>query len=221
MSYLKELHRLTRYRSTCNFTMLPESVDDYISLGRMLTSLVIGNLLTVSSTLAQESSELLPLISSLIAVNANYGAMLDTNNEGVALPSLFYTEVSDIWAYNAALNFAQPGSCENSPELPILGKLQTSSDRENAGYQRFSWNAENDPFLIEKGKQLFVAWVHHLDRPVYTALNITGEGYGEARIPEVMNGSFVMAGITAERPENINALALTTLAGPVVLNLSA
>ncbi|KAL5379580.1 hypothetical protein PMIN06_011319 [Paraphaeosphaeria minitans] len=49
-----EIHKLTHKRTTCNFTVSPQSVDEYISHGRRLASLVTGTLLQASTILAQE-----------------------------------------------------------------------------------------------------------------------------------------------------------------------
>lgn len=214
MVYSRELHDIVDDLPTCNFTITPASVDEYLNLGRMLVSLVTGNLVHASSTIAHTDIELLPLLSSLIAVNSHY--LLDPD---VADPVPLLTPVTDIWAYNAALSFAQYGSCKNNPSLPILGRLQTAADNADASFQQFSWNAASEPFLLEKGKQLYIAWVHQFHPPLYTALNVTGEGIGRARVPQSLNGSFVMAGITTEMVEDIDALSLATLAGPVVLDL--
>ncbi|KAL1591532.1 hypothetical protein SLS60_011924 [Paraconiothyrium brasiliense] len=216
MYYSKELYSIGKGIPTCNFTITPGSVDEYLSLGRMIVSLITGNLVQASSTIMHTDIGVLPLLSSLIAVNSHYLAILDPDVADL-MPLL--TPVTEIWAYNAALSFAEYGSCKNNPSLPILGRLQTAPDNADASFLQFSWNAASQPFLLEKGKQLFIAWVHQFNPPLYTALNVTGEGVGRARVPQFMKGSFVMAGITTEMVEDLDALSLATLAGPVVLNL--
>jgi hypothetical protein len=74
-------------------------------------------------------------------------------------------------------------------------------------------------FVAEAGKQLLVGWVNQLNTPVYTPLNITVKGKGTAAVPQGMNG-VVFAAVTTQQPDNVNDLALATLAGPVVIRLS-
>ena len=74
-------------------------------------------------------------------------------------------------------------------------------------------------FVAEAGKQLLVGWVNQLNMPIYTPLNITGKGKGTATIPSGMTGA-VFAVMTTQQPDNVDDLALATLAGPVVLTLS-
>ena len=74
-------------------------------------------------------------------------------------------------------------------------------------------------FVAEAGKQLLVRWVNQLNVPVYTPLNITVKGRGTVPVPQEMNG-VAFAAVTTQRLENVNDLALATLAGPVVIKLS-
>ena len=74
-------------------------------------------------------------------------------------------------------------------------------------------------FVAEAGKQLLVGWVNQLNMPIYTPLNITAKGKGTATVPPGMNGA-VFAVVTTQQPDNVDDLALATLAGPVVLTLS-
>lgn len=74
-------------------------------------------------------------------------------------------------------------------------------------------------FVTEASKELLVGWVNQLDVPVYTPLNITVKGQGVAPVPQGMN-SVAFAVVTTQQPNNVNDLALATLAGPVALKLS-
>jgi hypothetical protein len=74
-------------------------------------------------------------------------------------------------------------------------------------------------FVAETSKQLLVGWVNQLNKPVYTPLNITVKGKGTTVVPPGIN-RVVFAIVTTQQPDNIDDLALATLAGPVFLTLS-
>jgi hypothetical protein len=75
------------------------------------------------------------------------------------------------------------------------------------------------PFVTEARKQLFIGWVSQLNKPIYTLLNITAKGKGTANVPQGLNG-VVFAAVTVQQPDDVNDLALATLAGPVAIPLS-
>jgi hypothetical protein len=83
----------------------------------------------------------------------------------------------------------------------------------------FTWDPMQAPFVAESGEQLLVGWVNQLNVPVYTPLDISVTGKGTACIPQGMNG-IAFAVITVQQPDNVNDLALATMAGPVVVSLS-
>jgi hypothetical protein len=142
-------------------------------------------------------------------------------------PSPFDTGISDIWAYNLALSFTVPGSCPVEvpvPILPVLNVSETSGPRSansttETTVLEFIWDPLQMTFVAETGKQLLVGWVNQLNVPVYTALNITRKGAGTTAVPPGMNG-IVFAVVTTQQPDNVDDLALATLAGPVVLTMS-
>jgi hypothetical protein len=58
----------------------------------------------------------------------------------------------------------------------------------------FTWDPAEIPFVTEVGKPLFIRWVHQLNEPVHTPLEITSRGEGTACVPLGMNGvAFAMA----------------------------
>jgi hypothetical protein len=83
----------------------------------------------------------------------------------------------------------------------------------------FTWDPTQTPFLVEKGKPLFIGWLNQLNVPSYTNLSITGNGTGIADVPQEANG-VAFAAVTSQQLDNANDLALATLAGPVVLAIS-
>lgn len=85
--------------------------------------------------------------------------------------------------------------------------------------QDFAWDPTQMPFVVEEGKQLLVGWVNQMNVPIYTPLAITSQGRGTSNVPQGMNG-IAFAVITTQRYENVNDLALGTLAGPVLVPIS-
>ena len=139
-------------------------------------------------------------------------------------PSPFDTGISDVWAYNFALSFIVPGSCSVELSLPILSILTVSdvcysSSTVSESLLEFIWDPAQMTFVAEAGKPLLVGWVNQLNIPEYTRLNITLKGRGTAPVPQGMNG-IAYATVTTQQPDNVNDLALVTLAGPVALVLS-
>jgi hypothetical protein len=83
----------------------------------------------------------------------------------------------------------------------------------------FTWDPTQEPFIAESGKQLLIGWVNQLFAPIYTTLNITGTGTGTAYVPEGVSG-IAFAALTVQQPDNVNDLALATIAGPIAVPLS-
>ncbi len=90
---------------------------------------------------------------------------------------------------------------------------------ERSAKLEFTWDPTQAPFVAESGEQLLVGWVNQLNVPVYTPMDIIATGKGTACIPQEMNG-VAFAVITVQQPDNVNDLALATMAGPVVVSLS-
>jgi hypothetical protein len=66
------------------------------------------------------------------------------------------------------------------------------------------------PFTVEGDKQLLARWVNQVDKPVYTLITMMSRG---------MNGIAFVA-VTTEQFENVDDLALGTLAGRAIVVVS-
>jgi hypothetical protein len=187
----------------------------------------IGATIGLTDRLAVTDPELINSVSSILTVESRHDAFFRHIDGKSPNPAPFDTGISDIWAYNLALSFVVPGSCLIEVPVPILPALNVSDPcgpgasyaSTNANLLEFTWDPLQMTFVAEAGKQLLVGWVNQLNVPVYTALNITRKGTGTAAVPPGMNGA-VFAAVTTQQPDNVNDLALATLAGPVVLNIS-
>ncbi len=187
----------------------------------------IGATIGLAERLAVTDPLLVKSVSSILAVESRHDAFFRHIEGEVPNPAPFDTGISDIWAYNFALSFIVPGSCSVEVPLPILPKLTVSdascsgpaNSTMNESLREFTWDPAQMTFVAEAGKQLLVGWVNQLNVPVYTPLNITVKGKGTVPVPQEMNG-VAFAVVTTQRLENVDDLALATLAGPVVLKLS-
>lgn len=101
--------------------------------------------------------------------------------------------------------------------LPTLNASQVADSTRNA--VDFTWDPRQIPFVVESSKQLFIGWVNQVNVPVYTELNITGEGRGVAYVPHGLNGVAFVA-LTSQKLCNADDLALATLAGPAIVKIS-
>jgi hypothetical protein len=177
------------------------------------------------------------LVASILTVKSRHDAFFRSVQGEVPNPAPFDTGSNDIWTYNIALSFIIPGSCPVEVTVPVLPRL-TITDQATAPYtnstqaiapyanssnsamlQDFAWDPTQMPFVVEEGKQLLVGWVNQMNVPIYTPLAITSQGRGTSNVPQGMNG-IAFAVITTQRYENVNDLALGTLAGPVLVPIS-
>lgn len=191
----------------------------------------IGATIGLAERLAVTDPLLVKSVSSILAVESRHDAFFRHIEGEVPNPAPFDTGISNIWAYNFALSFIVPGSCSVEVPLPILPTLtvpnascsepanSTANSTTNESLREFTWDPAQMTFVAEAGRQLLVGWVNQLSVPVYTPLNITVKGKGTAPVPQGMNGT-AFAAVTTQWPDNVNDLALATLAGPVVVKLS-
>jgi hypothetical protein len=211
----------------CNYSFPVNCTEQFFELADIITSVGIGAAIGLADRLAVTDPLLVKSVSSILAVESRHDAFFRHIEGEVPNPTPFDTGISDLWAYNFALSFIVPGSCSVEVPLPILPTLTVSNvtdssptnETTNGSLQEFTWDPTQMTFVAEAGKQLLVGWVNQLDVPVYTPLNITVKGQGTAPVPQEMNG-VVFAVVTTQQPDNVNDLALATLAGPVAVKLS-
>jgi Ferritin-like domain len=211
----------------CNYSFPMNSTKDFFELVHVITSAGIGITIGLAECLAVTDLLFIRSASSIFAVESRHDVFFRQTLGKVPNPATFDTGLSDIWAYNLALTFVVPGSCPVKVVAPILPRLTAveptvapfANRTEGLEQLEFTWDPAQIPFVTEEGKQLFIGWVNQLNNPVYTPLKITNRGKGTARLPPEMNG-VAFAVITVQTPNNVNDLALATMAGPVLVLLS-
>lgn len=186
----------------------------------------IGATISLAERLIVTDPLLVKSILSILVVESRHDVFFQHIEGKVPNLAPFNTGISDIWAYNFALSFIVPGSCSVEVPLPILPILTVSNASSgpanstmNESLREFTWDPVQITFVTKAGKQLLVGWVNQLNMLVYTPLNITVKGKGIAPVPQGMNG-VAFATVTTQCLDNVNDLALATLAGPVVVKLS-
>lgn len=202
----------------CQYEFPSYNTSQFLALGRTLSTVGVGAVLALADTISALDAELVSGLASIAAVEARHSAFFEAANGQIPNPSPFDTPVPGVWAYNLALNFVVPGSCQVTPPFLILPTLSADvKSQENMTAVSFSWDPMQEPVMREAGKQLFIGWVNQLGPTVYTSLNATGNGTGTAKLPEGFQGG-VYAALTAQNNlTTADELAGSTLAGPAVV----
>jgi hypothetical protein len=211
----------------CNYLFPVNEIEEFFELAHTITSVGIGATIGLNERLAITDPLLVKSISSILTVESRHDAFFRHIRGAVPNPTPFDTGISDIWAYNLALSFIQPGSCSVEVPIPILPRLAVSqlpstpytNSTQSNNQREFTWDPTQTPFVTEASKQLFIGWASQLNKPVYTLLNITAKGKGTANVPQGLDG-VVFAAVTVQQPDDVNDLAPATLAGPVAIPLS-
>ncbi|KAH8621726.1 hypothetical protein IG631_23603 [Alternaria alternata] len=162
------------------------------------------------------------LLSSIASVDAKHIALLGEHSHRNASGQSFDTPATPAWAYNFALEYAQPGSCSVELPLPILPKL--SINKKTSGHVRpgtnvsVEWDAAAKYAVAQLGSQVFVAWVNQVAQPVFTALTLFDENSGSTMVPPSLSGTAFAVLATQPKLISIADLKAATLAGPVVVS---
>lgn len=199
--------------------MFPSTnTDEFLSVGKTLSVIGAGATVGLVGPLSATNPELAQGIASIAATEARHAALFDVANDAAPNPAAFETPIPGTWAFNLALGLAVPGTCPLLPPLAILPKLAVSPPGGGLDAPtRFTWDATQEPFKVQSAEPLYVAWVNQMRPPIYTRLDISAPGSGDAKAPEGLQGAVVVVLTAQNRLERLEELAAATLAGPVVL----
>ena len=213
------------------------STKEFFNLADLIGSVGIAASIGLSERLAASDPLLARLVSSILTVESRHDAFFRHVQGEVPNPAPFDTGINDIWAYNLALSFIVPGSCPIEVPVPILPVLTVEpaalprlavkpgampphvNSTHGTALQAFTWDPAQMPFTAEEGKQLLAGWVNQVNVPVYTPLKITANGTGTTSVPSGLSG-IAFAVVTTQQYDNVNDLALGTMAGPAVVPIS-
>lgn len=91
-----------------------------------------------------------------------------------------------------------------------------ANSTENLEQLEFTWNPVQISFVTEKSKQLFIEWIHQLNKSVYTPLEITSRGEETACLLPEMN-EIVFAVTIVQKLNNVNDLTLVIMTESVLV----
>ncbi|KAB2100085.1 hypothetical protein AG0111_0g11701 [Alternaria gaisen] len=198
---------------------LPSNVTELSFLMVTLKSINLGVFMSMAEA---ADGPVAILLSSIASVDAKHIALLGEHSHRNASGQSFDTPATPAWAYNFALEYAQPGSCSVELPLPILPKL--SINKKTSGHVRpgtnvsVEWDAAAKYAVAQLGSQVFVAWVNQVAQPIFTALTLFDENSGSTMVPPSLSGTAFAVLATQPKLISIADLTAATLAGPVVVS---
>jgi hypothetical protein len=182
----------------------------------------LGVFITLAESLPPTDTSTAIVLSSIASVDARQTALLHAHNNASTEMVPFDTPVSETWAYNFALEYVQPGSCNIELAYPILPTL-TVNDKIVESIQpgenvKLSWGVAGQFAAARSGKPLFVAWTNQLSAPFMSPVVRLGDGLGTTMVPQGLSGTAFA--ILTSQPErtSIDDLTEATLAGPVAVS---
>ncbi|KAH8586352.1 ferritin-like domain-containing protein, partial [Bisporella sp. PMI_857] len=168
----------------CQYIFPSRNTSEFLSLGRSLSSVGVGAILTLAESVAILDSNLVSGLASIAATEARHDAFFNVAKGQPPSSAPFDTPISSTWAYNLALAFIVPASCPRDLPIPILPTLSTQATlKSNQTSMAFSWDPTQKSVTQENGKALFIGWVNQLGSPVFTPLVSSGNGTGTASVP--------------------------------------
>ncbi|KAG9189953.1 hypothetical protein G6011_06821 [Alternaria panax] len=137
---------------------LPSNVTKLSFLRATLKSINLGVFMSIAEA---ADKPVAILLSSIASVDAKHIALLSKLTHRNTSGQSFDTPTTPAWAYNFALEYAQPGSCSVQLPLPILPKL--TMNKKTSGYVRpgtnvsIEWDAATRFSVEQVGDRVFVA----------------------------------------------------------------
>jgi hypothetical protein len=179
---------------SCNYTFPDTSLEEFIHAGEHIALLSLGMSIGTSAIVAEYEPQALPFLTATTAINARYSTSLEFLRKNY-VSELYDTKIDPLWAYHAAHQFVVPGSCPVALPFQASGDLESADTGNNT--REFAWDGNYQSFAWEKRKPLFVGWTNQLNKPVYTALTVTGNGTGTSKVPQDLHG-LVLAAVVSE-----------------------
>jgi hypothetical protein len=203
----------------CEYSFPVEDLASFLHHGELITSVGIGAIIGLADRIAITDPLLVRSASSIMTVESRHDAFFRHMRGLAPNPSPFDTGIGKIWAFNLALPFVKPGSCHVGIPLPVLPALRASILPMNGTTRRvgFTWDGRDLP--SDTGpRNMFIAWVNQLNKPLYSPVTVTADGTGLVSLPRNLTGS-VFAALTSQQPMDQEDLEAVTLAGPVIVDL--
>lgn len=208
----------------CQYVFPVDSEASFLQLANVITSVGIGAVIDLASSLAINDPDLVAGPASIVTVEARHDAFFRlTALNAVPNPAPFDTRVSGAWALNLANQFVVPGSCPPSqkidfPIFPTLTVIPPNANSPITGSEcEISFSL--DTTKVPPQQQLFIGWVNQANVPVYTPATL-GNGHVQTSIPAGLTGIAFAALTNQNTALDVNALTEKTLAGPAPVQIS-
>lgn len=206
----------------CKYTFPVSNADEFFALANIITSVGIGAVINVVSSLAISDPKIVQGPASILAIEARHDAFFRRHSvSDIPNPAPFDTRISGAYALNLASPFIVKGSCV-APPFPVIPALKaevTGRTTGSSGPITFSF----DPTAVSKetlSKALYVGWVNQANVVNYQPATVDGEGVIKSTIPEGMAG-IAFAALTGQNTAaDVNGLTAVTIAGPAPVQIS-
>ena len=206
----------------CNYTFPVSTPDEFFALANVITSVGIGAVIDIASSLALTDPKLVQGPVSILAVEARHDAFFRQHSvSSIPNPAPFDTRISSIYALNLASPFIVKGSCE-MPSFPVIPALKADVTCKTTGSSgpitfRIDTTAVSKEDL---SKKLFVGWVNQANVVEYEPATVDEKGVVNSTIPEGMAG-IAFAALTGQNTaKDVNSLTNMTIAGPAPVQIS-
>lgn len=216
--------------NSCRYQFPVTNTHDFFALANIITSVGIGAITDLASSLAGSDPLLIQSAASIITVEARHDSYFRMTAGEVPNPAPFDIRISGAWAYNLALPFVIPGSCGALPasmtSIPVFPPLSVVP----AGPPPFAPNTPPTTitFSVDEtkmpagyaSKPLFIGWVNQANTVIYTPVTVQGKGVLNSDVPQTLNG-MAFAALTGQNiAPDVGTLTTQTMAGPAPVPFS-
>ena len=210
----------------CKYTFPVTTAAEFFALSNIITSVGIGAVIHLASSLALTDPTLVPGPASILAIEARHDAFfrVAAKISHIPNPAPFDTGISGIYALNLALPFVVPGSCpDGMPDFPVIpGLKQTSGSSPltgSTGPIDFTFDASQVKNFDSK-TTYYIGWINQANVINYTPATVSADGEVKSTIPAGMAG-LAFAALTGQNTAiNVDDLTGVTVAGPAPVQIS-
>ena len=209
----------------CQYQFPVVNAEEFLDLANVITTVGIGAVINVASSLALTDPSLVPGPASILATEARHDAFFRIAAlDAVPNPTPFDTRISAAYALNLASPFIVPGSCAAMPKFPVIPPMKQVKHHDH----QHGTTGTGVPiqFLIDiesseygNNSSLYIGWVNQANVVDYTPATVEN-GVVETVIPEGLGGIAFAALTNTQSATDVNTLTGLTLAGPAPVQIS-
>ena len=208
----------------CEYVFPVSTAEEFFALANIITSVGIGAVINVASSLALTDPTLVPGPASILAIEARHDAFFRAaaHVSPIPNPAPFDTRISAEWALNLAMPFIVEGSCKGGmPDFAVIPGLKQTSGASpltgSSGPITFSFDASAVKF--DTTKTYYIGWVNQANVVSYTPATVSN-GNVASTIPAGLAG-LAFAALTSQNTAlDVNTLTGVTVAGPAPVQIS-